>query len=63
MPRKDRSPPGRPIRGALTEGCIVWLMERAMSGKLGVNYWWVAPVSAQAAIAFSRMRDTPEAYW
>jgi phage FluMu gp28-like protein len=40
-----------------TEGCIVWLMELAMSGKLGVNYWWVAPVSAQAAIAFSRMRD------
>ena len=41
----------------------MWLMERAMSGKLGVNYWWVAPVSDQAAIAFSRMRDTPEAYW
>ena len=40
-----------------TEGCIVWLMEMAMSGRLGVNYWWVAPVSAQAAIAFSRMRD------
>jgi hypothetical protein len=30
-------------------------MEMAMSGKLGVNYWWVAPVSSQAA--FGRMRD------
>jgi hypothetical protein len=25
-----------------TEGCITWLMEMAMSGRLGVNYWWVA---------------------
>jgi len=28
-----------------TEGCITWLMEMAMSGRLGVNYWWVAPIS------------------
>src|SRR4051812_16361902 len=40
-----------------TEGCITWLMEMAMSGRLGVNYWWVAPISTQAAIAFGRMRD------
>src|SRR3954452_20735741 len=40
-----------------TEGCIVWLMEMAMSGKNGANYWWVAPVSTQASIAFGRMRD------
>jgi hypothetical protein len=40
-----------------TEGCIVWLMERAVTGRRGVNYWWVAPVSSQAAIAFGRMRD------
>ena len=40
-----------------TEGCITWLMEMAMSGRLGVNYWWVAPISTQAALAFGRMRD------
>lgn len=35
---------------------IVWLYEQAMMGKPGQNYWWAAPVSMQARIAFNRMR-------
>lgn len=38
-----------------TAGCIVWLFEQALHGKDGTNYWWVAPVSGQADIAFRRM--------
>lgn len=38
-----------------TVGCIVWLFEEALRGKPGNNYWWIAPVYAQAKIAFSRM--------
>jgi hypothetical protein len=38
-----------------TAGCIVWLFEQALHGKDGANYWWIAPVSGQADIAFRRM--------
>lgn len=38
-----------------TVGCITWLYEQALQGPLG-NYWWVAPVSAQAKIAYTRMK-------
>jgi hypothetical protein len=38
-----------------TSGCICWLVEQALAGKAGWNYWWVAPVSDQALIAFRRM--------
>ena len=35
---------------------IVWLLTQAVEkGELGRNYWWVAPVSSQAEIAFDRM--------
>ena len=35
---------------------IVWLLKKAVEeGELGRNYWWVAPVSSQAEIAFDRM--------
>ncbi|GAB3164796.1 ferritin family protein [Telluribacter humicola] len=35
---------------------IVWLLNKAVTeGELGRNYWWVAPVSSQAEIAFDRM--------
>lgn len=38
-----------------TVGCIAWLVELAMLGPgNGANYWWVAPVSGQADIAFTR---------
>lgn len=37
-----------------TAGCIIWITEQALSGRPGWNYWWVAPVSVQAEIAFRR---------
>lgn len=40
-----------------TVGCIVWLFEQAMKGEPGFNYWWVAPVSTQADIAWRRMKQ------
>ncbi len=44
-----------------TSGCIAWLIEQALSGRAGQNYWWVAPVSDQALIAFRRaMRACPQ---
>ncbi len=39
-----------------TVGCIAWLYEQALFGPPG-NYWWVAPVSAQAKIAYTRMKN------
>ena len=38
-----------------TSGCIAWIVEQALAGQPGWNYWWVAPVSDQALIAFRRM--------
>lgn len=38
-----------------TSGCITWIVEQALAGQEGHNYWWVAPVSDQALIAFRRM--------
>jgi hypothetical protein len=38
-----------------TAGCVVWLGEQALHGKAGQNFWWVAPVTSQADIAFTRM--------
>jgi hypothetical protein len=38
-----------------TSGCITWIVEKALGGEDGRNYWWVAPVSDQARIAFRRM--------
>jgi hypothetical protein len=47
-----------------TVGCIVWLAEQAFAGRAGRNYWWVAPVYPQAAIAFRRLKRAlpPELY-
>lgn len=39
-----------------TSGCIAWIVEQALAGREGWNYWWVAPVSSQADIAFGRCR-------
>lgn len=39
-----------------THGCIVWLHEQAaLGGRPGRNYWWVAPINAQAKIAWRRL--------
>lgn len=40
-----------------TVGCIIWLFEKAIAGKSGQHYWWVAPVSGQAEIAFRRFKQ------
>jgi len=39
-----------------TVGCIFWLCEEAIKGRDGQNFWWVAPVSSQAEIAFRRLK-------
>jgi len=40
-----------------TMGCLVWLFDKAMrEGTPSRNYWWVAPVYSQAAIAYKRLR-------
>lgn len=39
-----------------TVGCMVWIAELAMAGRPGWNYWWVAPIFAQAKIAFRRLK-------
>jgi hypothetical protein len=44
-----------------TAGCIVWITEQALHGQEGWNYWWIAPVSGQADIAFRRcLRSIPQ---
>lgn len=35
----------------------MWIVEKAMAGRTGQNFWWVAPVFAQAGIAFARLRQ------
>lgn len=55
-----------PARFTVTKGAtkigktfphLFWLFEKAHEGKkIGANYWWIAPVYAQAKIAFNRMR-------
>lgn len=40
-----------------TWGCIVWILEQAMAGKAGQNFWWVAPVFPVAKIAFRRVKE------
>lgn len=47
-----------------THGCLIWIVEQALAGEPGWNYWWVAPVSDQSDIAFRRLkRMIPEKYY
>lgn len=40
-----------------TASAIVWLLGQAWEGgRPGANYWWVAPIFAQAKIAFDRIK-------
>ncbi len=39
-----------------TVGCMTWLVERALEGRKGQHFWWVAPVRSQARIAYQRTR-------
>ena len=41
-----------------TSGCLVWLFEQALAGKPGWVFWWVAPVFAQAKMAFRRLKGS-----
>lgn len=54
-----------PARYTLTEAStkagktashIIWLFEQALQGHQEWNYWWVAPTSGQARIAYKRMK-------
>lgn len=38
-----------------TAGCLIWLNEETMQLKENQNTWWVAPITAQAEMAFKRM--------
>ncbi|MBI3707154.1 MAG: hypothetical protein HY246_05685, partial [Proteobacteria bacterium] len=40
-----------------TFGCLVWLHAQAEEGGPGRHYWWVAPIYAQAKIAFRRLKS------
>lgn len=40
-----------------TAGCLVWILTKAWNeGKENRHYWWVAPIVAQAKIAFRRLK-------
>lgn len=39
-----------------TVACLVWLLEQAMKGKSGWNFWWVAPTYGVAGIAYRRLK-------
>jgi hypothetical protein len=47
-----------------TVGCIAWLFEQAITPKdgTGMNFWWVAPVKAQASIAYRRTKRSIPKY-
>lgn len=48
-----------------THAGMAWLLEQAiLFGGEGKNYWWVAPIFAQAKIAFRRMmRSLPKGFY
>lgn len=39
-----------------TAGCLIWLADLAFQGRSGQNFWWVAPVSTTARMAYTRMK-------
>jgi len=39
-----------------THGCLVWLFEKALQGKPGYSYWWVAPSRRQAKMGYRRLK-------
>lgn len=41
-----------------TAGCMVWQLSHILLGRPRANHWWVAPIYAQAKIAYNRsLRD------
>lgn len=48
--------------------CLIWIIEQAMQGNAGNNYWWIAPIYSQAGIAYGRLKlwltqSLPLDYW
>lgn len=39
-----------------TVGGMAWLVEQALFGKAGQNWWWISPVYSQAKIPFRRIK-------
>ncbi|MBY5728503.1 terminase large subunit domain-containing protein [Rhizobium leguminosarum] len=47
-----------------TVSCMAWIVEQAVFlGKEGREFWWVAPVSSVASIAFKRLKRGIPAYF
>lgn len=40
-----------------TVSAISWIVEKALGGKLGQNFWWIAPGYNQAEIAYRRIKQ------
>lgn len=48
---------GGSTKSGKTVFCMAWLFEQALfKGKPGRQFWWIAPVFAQAKIAYGRMK-------
>lgn len=47
-----------------TAGSMVWILDRALRGRPGSNYWWVAPTYRQSRMVFRRFERglPPEVY-
>lgn len=45
-----------------TVGCLVWILTKAWNGKDGQNFWWIAPVTPQAKIAYRRLKRMLKQY-
>jgi hypothetical protein len=39
-----------------TVGCLAWLVEQAVQGRAGDQYWWIAPVVEQARMVWERLK-------
>ncbi len=45
------------VKAGKTVAAMAWLLEQAILGSKGQNFWWVAPGYNQADIAFRRFKD------
>ena len=39
-----------------TLGCIIWQGQQVLLDRRGMDHWWVAPIYAQAEIAYRRVK-------
>lgn len=40
-----------------TVAAIAWILEQAFAGERGQNFWWVAPITEQSKIAYTRIKN------